>query len=188
MEQRTDEWFEARRGKITCSRMINVYRHTKSYVIDLAMQRLGKPIEVFTMGPNHPATQGIELEPYVLCLYELRKQVDTTKHGFIIHPDLDYFGGSPDALTEEAVVEIKCVNPKLFYETEVLIPADKMAQVQALMCVCGKQVADLVFYSKDLNKMHIKRVEAQGHPRLLEEVRIFDMLVREQQRLLEDKT
>ena len=76
MEQRTEEWFTARLGKVTASRVADVIAKTKSgystsrdnYMAQLVCERLtGKQGESFT---NSAMQWGTETEPLARSAYE----------------------------------------------------------------------------------------------------------------------
>lgn len=117
IDQRTDEWFAQRMGKVTASRVADVMATIKSgeaaarrnYKMELLCQRLtGQREEGF----NSAAMQrGTDLEPIARSEYELRNDVMVSETGFVIHPVVEQFGASPDGLVgESGLLEIKCPN------------------------------------------------------------------------------
>ena len=117
MEQGTEEWFAARLGKITASRVKDVMARTKSgpaatrknYMMELLCQRLtGQREESFT---NAAMARGTELEPIARSAYEILTDETVTEVGFGLHPGFDYIGASPDGLVgDSGMLEIKCPN------------------------------------------------------------------------------
>lgn len=59
---------------------------------------------------------GTHCEPFVLEEYlrtSRRRLAEMPEHNFYRHPDIEYIGGSVDAITDDGLlVEIKCPNPK----------------------------------------------------------------------------
>lgn len=116
-DQRSPEWFAARAGKVTASRVADVMAKTKSgyaasrknYMAELLCQRLTGTVEE---GYSNAAMQrGTELEPVARSAYEVDIGAMVQECGLIIHHDIDSFGASPDGLVGlDGLVEIKCPN------------------------------------------------------------------------------
>lgn len=118
MEQHSDEWFAARNGRVTASRVKDVMTKGRSgapsatrqnYMMQLLCERLtGKREEGFT---SAAMARGTELEPVARSAYEVDKGVMTVETGLIIHPKIDGFAASPDGLVgDRGMIEIKCPN------------------------------------------------------------------------------
>jgi putative phage-type endonuclease len=117
MEQRTDEWFAARIGKVTASRMADVCARTKTgyaasranYMAELVCERLtGKREEGFI---NAAMQWGIDHENAARDAYSLKTGNLVTEVGFIPHPGISQSGASPDGIVEpNGCIEIKCPN------------------------------------------------------------------------------
>lgn len=160
MEQRTDEWFAARCGKVTASRLADVMAKTKSgyaasrqnYMAELICQRLtGKSQEGFS---NAAMQRGTELEPVAREMYVLNQfDAHVTETGFIDHPTLKGFGASPDGLVnDDGLLEIKCPNTWTHLETlKTGQPARKyLLQMHAQMMCAGRNWCDFVSYDDRL--------------------------------------
>ncbi len=159
MEQRTDEWFTARLGKVTCSRVADVMARTKSgpaagrknYMAELVAERLtGTWEEGFISGPMK---WGTETEPLARAEYEIREGVEVDEVGFIDSPDIPMFGGSPDGLVgETGGLEIKCPNTATHIETLLTGVVDRkyIIQIQSLMAVTGRAWWDFVSFDPRL--------------------------------------
>ena len=116
-QQRSPEWYQARVGKVTASRLKDVMAKTKSgystsrknYMMELLCQSLSGHVEE---GFKSSAMQrGIDLEPIARGAYEADKGVMVDEVGFIVHPSNSNFGASPDGLVDDdGLVEIKCPN------------------------------------------------------------------------------
>ena len=116
MEQRSDEWFAARLGKVTASKVKDVMAKGRggapsatrqNYMMQLLCERLtGKREEGFTSAAMQ---RGTELEPFARMAYEIDKGVMTKETGLVLHPQIDGFGASPDGLVGDVgLIEIKC--------------------------------------------------------------------------------
>jgi len=114
-EQQSAAWFTARLGKVTASRVKDVMAQTKSgpsasrknYMMELLCERLtGTRNEGFT---SKEMQRGTGLEPVARSAYEIDQGVMTVETGLVLHPSIEGFGASPDALLDgDYVVEFKC--------------------------------------------------------------------------------
>lgn len=115
IEQKSEEWFEQRLGKVTASKIADVMAKTKSgystsranYMAQLVAERLtGQKQESF----NSPAMQwGTDCEPFARQEYELLTGFVVTESGFVDHPTIAMSGASPDGLVgDDGLIEIKC--------------------------------------------------------------------------------
>ena len=90
MEQRSEEWYAARLGKVTASRVADVMARTKSgysasranYMAELICERLtGMPAEKF----NSAAMQwGTDTEPHAKASYAFMRDAAVEEAGFIL--------------------------------------------------------------------------------------------------------
>ena len=169
MEQRTEEWFAARCGKVTASRVADIIAKTKTgpsasrenYLAQLVCERLtGKPAESYS---NSAMIHGTETEPYALAAYESRMDILVTEVGFIDHPWITNSGASPDGLAAEGMVEIKCPNTATHIETLLTktVPAKYITQMMWQMACANRPWADFVSFDPRLPERHqlfIKRI------------------------------
>lgn len=118
MDQRSEDWFSARLGKVTASKVKDVMAKGRggapsatrqNYMMQLLCERLtGRREESFTSAAMQ---RGTELEPVARSAYEIDKGVMTTETGLILHPKIEGFGASPDGLVgDRGMLEIKCPN------------------------------------------------------------------------------
>ena len=124
MDQRTDEWFAARLGKVTASRVADVIAKTKTgpsasrenYATQLVLERLtNKQAESYT---NSAMQWGTETEPMARQAYELKRGLFVNETGFVDHPTIEMCGASPDGLVgADGLIEIKCPNSATHMET-----------------------------------------------------------------------
>lgn len=171
MEQRTEDWFKARAGKVTASRVADIIARTKSgysasrdnYMAQLVCERMtGTPAESFT---NAAMQWGTEQEPFARAAYESAKDVLVEEVGFIPHPIIQNSGASPDGLVcEFGLVEIKCPNTSTHIQTllDQKIPEKYNTQMQWQMCCTNRRWCDYVSFDPRMIKglqLFIKRVE-----------------------------
>ena len=155
MEQRTDEWFSARAGKVTASRVADLMAKTKSgysasrenYMAQLIVERFtGGKGESFT---NAAMQWGNEQEPFARAAYEAREGVFVDEVGFVSHPTIDGAGASPDGLVgDDGLVEIKCPNTATMIDTLIneTVPSKYYAQMQMQMACTGRAWCDYVVF------------------------------------------
>ena len=158
MEQRTDDWFQARLGKVTASRVADVVAKTKSgysasrdnYMADLIVERLtGQKASSFS---NAAMEWGTEQEPNARAAYSARTGELVEEVGFIDHPTIAMSGASPDGLVNDGIVEFKCPNTATHLE---YLLADKVlekyvTQMQWQMACTGRPWCDFVSYDPRL--------------------------------------
>ena len=158
MEQRTDDWFTARLGKVTASRVADVIAKTKSgygagranYMADLVVERLtGQKASSFS---NAAMEWGTEQEPYARAAYSAKTGIMVEEVGFIDHPTVAMSGASPDGFAEEGLIEVKCPNTAthLEYVLAELPPLKYFTQMQWQMACTGRPFCDFVSFDPRL--------------------------------------
>lgn len=158
--QRTSEWFAARCGKITASRIHDLAAKRRdgaasasrtNYIAELVAERLtGVPAERYT---NAAMQRGTEVEPEALAAYEIRTNYDVIPTGFVAHHSIANAGASPDGLVnDDGLVEIKCPNTATHLATlrGSPIAAEYIDQMQWQMACTGRQWCDFVSYDPRL--------------------------------------
>lgn len=155
MDQRTEEWFAARRGKVTASRIADVVARTRSgyaasranYMAELVVERLtGKSVEGFT---NAAMQWGVDNEPLARDAYSAKVGELVTEVGFMDHPSIVMAGASPDGLVSlEGCVEIKCPNTATHIQSlmDREPPQRYFYQMQWQMACAGRQWCDWVSF------------------------------------------
>lgn len=169
--QGSADWFAARLGKVTASRVCDVVAKTKSgpaasranYMAQLIAERLtGSPGETFT---NAAMAWGTEKEPEARNAYAFLTGAAVQEVGFIAHPSIPMTGASPDGLVgEEGLVEIKAPNTATHIETLLrgTIPEKYATQMLWQMACTGRAYCDFVSYDPRLPvemATFIKRME-----------------------------
>ena len=158
MEQRTDDWFQARLGKVTASRVADVVAKTKSgysasrdnYMADLIVERLtGQKASSFSSAAME---WGTEQEPNARAAYSARTGELVEEVGFIDHPTIALSGASPDGLVSEGIVEFKCPNTATHLEYLLVgkPPEKYVTQMQWQMACTGRPWCDFVSYDPRL--------------------------------------
>jgi len=159
MEQQSNEWFTARLGKVTASRVADVIAKTKTgysasrdnYMAQLICERLtGQKGESFT---NAAMEHGTQTEPLARSAYENARSLLVKEVGFINHPRIEMSGASPDGLVaDDGLVEIKCPNTATHIDTLLSgkVPTKYITQMQWQMLCCQRKWCDFVSFDNRL--------------------------------------
>jgi putative phage-type endonuclease len=171
MEQRSEEWFAARCGKATGSRISDVVAKTKSgystsranYMAQLVVERMTNTVaESYS---NSAMEWGVEQEPFARAAYEAHVGVLVDELGMVDHPTVAMSGASPDGLVgDDGLVEIKCPNTATHIETLLggESPKKYYDQMQWQMACTGRQWCDFVSFDPRMPEglqLFVKRVE-----------------------------
>lgn len=173
MEQRTEEWHEARLGKVTASKIADVMAKGKggapsatraNYLAQLVTERLtGQPVETFT---STAMQHGTETEEQARAVYTMTTGRAVDEVGFIPHASIAMAGASPDGLVgTDGLVEIKCQNTATHIDALLggSIPGNYMKQMQFQMACTGRAWCDFVQFDPrlpDEMQLLIRRVPA----------------------------
>src|SRR6056297_3469810 len=160
IEQRSDEWFAQRCGKVTASRIADVMAKTKSgwgagranYMAQLVAERMTGNVEQSYI--NTAMQWGIDTEPQAVAAYEALKLCTVNPAPFVVHPEIPDAGASPDGFVGEwGLIECKCPNTATHIDTLLKGKiADKyQKQMQWQMACTGRQWCDFVSYDPRLN-------------------------------------
>lgn len=168
-DQRSAEWFAARLGRLTASRVADMmakgrdgYKATRAnYAWELAIERLtGEP----TVGFCSPAMQwGIDKEPDARAAYQMHALCTVREIGFVEHPTL-FAGASPDGLIDDdGMLEIKCPNSATHGETLLKGRIDDKyhKQMQFQMACSGRAWCDFASFDPrfpEPMRLWVKRV------------------------------
>lgn len=168
--QGTPEWFAARCGKVTASRVADVIAKTKTgysasranYLAELLCERLtGVSAPGFA---NDAMRWGTEQEPFARQAYEQRLSASVYEVGFIDHPEIAMSGASPDGYVEAAgLIEIKCPNTATHLDTLLggSVPGKYVTQIQWQLACTGREWCDFVSFDPRLPgemQLYIQRV------------------------------
>jgi len=189
--QGSDEWFSARLGKITASRLGDLMRVTKygesTYKtrlrMELAIERItGKPASNVVM--NKAMYDGVEREPDARTLFEAVTGKEVALCGSFDHPTVVNTAASPDGLLrgEDAILEIKCPThvthaKNLMAET---MPSNYVYQVQWQIACTESAYGYFASYHPDFPKeLRLKWVKVERDDEVIskitEAVKQFDI-------------
>lgn len=148
MEQRTDEWFEARLGVLSASTASDVMSKTSiervinKNLAEMALEA-GMPFPT-----TAPMQWGIDTEDEARRAYEKVEGVKVREVGFIFLNKDRRIGCSPDGLVgDEGMVEFKCPNTDthMGYRRKGQ-PRNYFYQTQQQMMVAGRKYCDFVSF------------------------------------------
>ena len=169
--QGTDEWFAARLGKVTASRVADVIAKTKTgystsrdnYMAQLVCERLtSQKGESFS---NAAMQLGTDTEPKAREAYMAARFEIVTEVGFVNHQTIEDAGASPDGFVGDlGLIEIKCPNTATHIDTLLsqTVPSKYNTQMQWQMICTGRHWCDFVSFDPRLPtelQLFIKRVE-----------------------------
>lgn len=172
MEQRSPEWFAARLGKVTASRVADLMAKTKTgpsasrtnYMAELICERLtGMAAARFQSAEMQ---WGTDTEPHARASYEFLTDRAVLETGLVDHPTVPMFGASPDGLVgDDGLIEVKCPNTATHIDTLLneVIPGKYVTQMQVQMMCTGRQWCDFVSFDPRLPadlQIWIRRVPA----------------------------
>ena len=171
MKQGSEEWFAARLGKVTASRIVDVLAKIKAgeaatragYRAELVAERLtGKAQEGFTTAQMR---WGTDSEPLARAAYEADTGLLVAEVGLIDHPEIAMAGASPDGMVSGiGLIECKCPDTKTHIETILsgAAPQKYIPQMQWQMACTDRAWVDFVSFDPRMpmaQQLFIKRVE-----------------------------
>lgn len=166
--QRSEEWYEVRRGIVTASIVGKLLTPTlkvadndtsRALVATLAAERITGETEPSFM--NDDMMRGVLHEPIARERYAEVNGVEVAEVGFVVREDWGFkIGASPDGLIGDVGgLEVKCPRAKTHIHTIIAdeVPPHHMAQIQTSLLVSGRRWWDLVSFCAGL-PMWTKRV------------------------------
>jgi len=166
-DQRTDEWFTARLGCVTASRIVDVMMKPstagyQNYRAQLVCERLtAERTETFTSAAMQ---HGTDTEPQARAFYSIETGATVAETGFVPHPTIPMTGASPDGLVgADGLVEIKCPQPATHIKmlTDAAIARRYMLQMHWQMVCTERDWCDFVSFCPSFPgelQMHCHRV------------------------------
>jgi putative phage-type endonuclease len=155
LAQKSAEWFAARLGKATASRIADVIAKTKTgygasrenYLMELALERITN-----AQAPSFTSTAmqwGVDQEPFARSAYESITGNFVTEVGMIDHPSIPMSGASPDGFVgDDGLIEIKCPESKQHLKNLSTRKPDTkyVYQMQWQMTCASRKWCDFVSY------------------------------------------
>lgn len=161
IEQRSDEWYAIRCGRLTGSDFHTFMGNSetkKNKLLQKACEKITGKIE-----DDHYISadmqRGIDLEDEAVFLYEMQSGNEVKKVGFI---ELDEFVGcSPDGLVgDDGMIECKAPKDSVYLKQviEDKIKPEYYTQIQYNLYVSGRKWCDYIAYNKNF-ELFVKRFE-----------------------------
>lgn len=142
-EQRSPEWFDQRKNKLTSSDLDAVLGNNKySSFDDVLFKKCGlaKP---FT--GNKFTLHGQKYEDEAIELYCKKYNKKSLSFGLLPHPTINFLAGSPDDITHDGIViEVKCPMTRPIIMGE--IPHHYISQIKMNMEICNLDKAVFIEY------------------------------------------
>jgi putative phage-type endonuclease len=172
-EQGTPEWFQARCGRVTGSRIADVMAKGKggapsvtraNYIAELAAERLSGQVCQDAKFQSAAMKQGSEREAEARALYAFMHNAKVATVGFVLHPEIEWAGCSPDTLVgDTGMAEHKCPLVRTHLDTlrGASIDGGYAKQMQFQMDCTGREWVDFVSYSPAFPsemQLHVTRV------------------------------
>lgn len=170
MEQGTQEWRDARCGKVTASHIADVMARTqkgwgaarKHYMDKLVAERItGRPMPQKSVAS---LDRRLEMEPDARVAYEFYSDNTVDEVGFIEHPTIPNAGASPDGLIgDDGGLEIKCCDSAQHLEmlTTGVIDSGYLLQCHFGMACTGREWWDFASYDPLMPeelKLYVQRI------------------------------
>lgn len=158
IEQRSDEWYDQRRGMVTASVVGQLVTAKTLAVADndysrgltalLVAERITGQTDPTYI--NDDMWRGIEHEPYAIEKYAEHNAVPVTSCGFMVLEEGRWkLGYSPDGLVgDDGLVEVKCPRAKGHLKTILAgeVPVVHIPQLQAGLLVTGRKWVDFISF------------------------------------------
>lgn len=108
MEQRSEEWYDYRNGRITASDFSSIFGKN---AFKSRQQLLREKIDPSSINyvSNDTVLHGTRLEDAICQMYQCIENTEVTEFGCLAHPTIGHLGASPDGIDKKGVMlEIKC--------------------------------------------------------------------------------
>ena len=200
-KQRSAEWFGARVGMVTASRISHVVASGRNgqfsisrrkYQDDLVEERLtGQPSP--TPYVNEHMEWGIANEAIARRAYGKLQGLTVEETGFVAHPQIHWSGASPDGLVgRTGLVEIKCPSTQAHLKCcdRGHVPTKYIFQMQWQLACTGRDWCDFVSFdprAPRAQKLFIHRVSADTEVIEWLELEVKTFLLEVELRLKQDR-
>lgn len=161
LNQKSMQWHNERRKRITASRAYSLYTYDKNKNPDWnkKITKYINPAQITTKAMQY----GTNTESLARVCYEQQERCSVLQFGFLVNPHAPWLGYSPDGFVNEKdkIIEIKCpilgetcslsdVLPSLKYLTDSFAlkqKSDYYCQIQIGMAVFNCKSCDFIIYS-----------------------------------------
>ena len=164
VEQRSPEWLGLKVGKITGTRLKNVFKGNNLTLIDeLISEKLtGQMEEVFV---TEKMQRGVDMEPLGFAAYTEKTGEKVHEIGFVTNDMWPECGLSPDGfVSSNGAIELKCPSSKkhIEYIRTNKVPAEYKYQIFMYFILCDDlDYVDFVSFDPrvEIKPLHILRVK-----------------------------
>lgn len=134
----------------------------EDYMIDIVTTRLTGLMS--SRYVTKAMEEGIEREPDALMAYESLTGEMIVPGGFVLHPEINWYGTSPDGLVgDDIVIEAKCptqaTHMRYIFESQEAkmnglpyVPEEYIPQVKAHLSCSGRKMAHFISFHPDFPK------------------------------------
>ena len=160
-EQRTEDWYNIRKGKMTASNADTIIANGKgleTYIYNLMAEYYSSAEKENYI--NADMQRGIDLEPEAKIEFQFYTGLDIKEVGYVEFNE--YILVSPDGLIgNDGLIEIKCPNDSIYFKLLLSnnIKPEYIAQMQMQMYVTERQYCYFVSYNPNFEKsLYIKKI------------------------------
>jgi putative phage-type endonuclease len=144
IEQKTDEWYKVRQNLVTASDFAQALGEGKFGTTKQFYQKKceAASADSAAAGKTNPFFKwGNMFEDVAIDIYSDMCNVPVHNFGLLQHPKHDWFGASPDGISDNGImVEIKCPKKRKIIEGDV--PTQYYYQIQGQLDVCDLDECD----------------------------------------------
>lgn len=161
-DQRTEDWYNIRKGKMTASNASIIATNGKgleTYIYSLMADYYSNAEQEHYV--NADMQRGIDLEPEAKIEFQFYTGLDVQEVGFV---ELnEYVGVSPDGLVgDDSLIEVKCPKDDIYFRLLLNgnIKPEYIAQMQMQMLVTKRKYCYFVSYNPNFEKtLFIKKID-----------------------------
>lgn len=168
VKQRTEEWFEARKTRLTASDLCDAIKKTNVSNV-LAKKKAKIVIDTINYNAIPALKWGTMFEEMAArCYSQSNNNIKIYDFGLICDSKNEHFGASPDGINELGImIEIKCPYSRKIIDN--VIPEKYKLQIQGQLAVCNLNECDYVeckFETFENENMYLEEISPEllyGH-------------------------
>lgn len=143
MKQRTEEWYEARKTRLTASDLSDAIKGG-SGSIKLAKKKANIIVDTINYNAIPALKWGTMFEPMATrCYSQKMNNIEIHDFGLVCDTENEHFGASPDGINELGIMlEIKCPYSRKIVDG--VIPEKYKMQIQGQLAVCKLKECDYI--------------------------------------------
>jgi putative phage-type endonuclease len=143
MKQRTEEWYEARKTRLTASDLCDAIKGGNGS-IKLAKKKANIIVDTINYNAIPALKWGTMFEPMATrCYSQKMNNIEIHDFGLVCDTENEHFGASPDGINELGIMlEIKCPYSRKIEDG--VIPEKYKMQIQGQLAVCKLKECDYI--------------------------------------------